>query len=242
MSPGPNPSAGRGRTLLAVALVALVAVVAAVVTVVVSSATYGPSPRTLSPKIQVAAGSDHVDPEAGVDVRVPEGWRVESGDLVFGSTALVPEPVEGVPADQVGGGIVLVGAMTPNYFAAQESDNQRAAAMMVSGMGEFFLPVPGQRTEQRVEEISSDVGDGWALSYRVVAELPPGAGTGVPAGGLVYTAVVGQDEERYWLTYVGTPADGAVESPGTEWADEIVERLRPADELGSTGAAPGEPA
>lgn len=229
MRSGPNPRAGRGRTLLLVALIAVAAVIAAVATVLISSATYGPSPRTLSPKVQVAAGSDHVDPEAGLVIRVPEGWRVGPGGLVFGSTALVPEPVEGVPADQVGGGIVLVGALTPAFIASQESDNQRAAAMMVTGMGELFLPVPGQRTEQRAERISSDVGDGWALFYRVVANPPPGAPAGVSAEGLVYTAVVGEGDQRYWLTYVGTPADGALESPRAEWADEIVERLRPAE-------------
>ena len=247
MSHGADQLTGRGRIILSVAVVALLAVVAAVATVVISSATYDPTPRTLSPKTQVAAGSDHVDAEAGVEVRVPEGWRVEPGDLVYGSTALVPEPVDGLPPGQTGGGIVLVGALTPNLFAAHETDNQRSAAAMSSGMGEYFLPVPGQRTEQRMEEISSDLGDGWAMSYRVVPDRSLGAtsATGAAAGGLVYAAVVGEGEQRYWLTYVGTPGDGAMESPGREWADEIVERLHRTegdDDVAAVENAPGQTA
>ena len=168
MSHGANQLTGRGRIILSVAVVALLAVVAAVATVVISSATYDPTPRTLSPKTQVAAGSDHVDAEAGVEVRVPEGWRVEPGDLVYGSTALVPD-----------------------------------------------------------------------------RSLGATSATGAAAGGLVYAAVVGEGEQRYWLTYVGTPGDGAMESPGREWADEIVERLHRTegdDDVAAVENAPGQTA
>lgn len=234
-----NPSAVRNRALLVVVLVAVLAVVAAVVTVVVSSATYSPGIRTLSPRTQVAAGSDHVDPHAGLVVRVPEGWRVESGELILGSTALVPvapfaQRDRGTAggSDTAGdgdrlGGIVLVGALTPDLFAAREPDNLRAAATLVTGMGEFFLPIPGEQVDHRVEEVSTGVGEGWALSYRVIAD--PALGEGAPEGGLVYTAVVGEGDQRYWLTYVGSPADGRVDSPHAQWADEIVERLRPSE-------------
>lgn len=227
MSPGQNASAGRSRIVLSVILVVVLAVAAAAGTVAVSAATHSPDgDRVLSPKIQVAAGSEHVDDEAGIVVRVPEGWRAGSGELVFGSTGLVPEVEESA---QGGDGIVLVGELTPELRAAQEADNQRAAAVLVSGMGEFFLPIPGERTEHRMEEVSTRLGDGWALSYRVV----PAGAVGGPGGGLVYTAVVGPghgdgSDKRYWLTYVGAPADGSMTSPGPEWADEVVERLRPA--------------
>ncbi|KAA0919942.1 hypothetical protein FQ137_04575 [Dietzia sp. ANT_WB102] len=223
------------------ALVAVLAVVAAVVTVIVSSATYSPGIRTLSPKTQVAAGVDHVDPDAGLIVRVPEGWRVESGDVIFGSTVLVPESAED-KTDSAGrlGGIVLVGALTPDFVASQEADNQRAAVALIIGMGELFLPIPGQQVDHRMDEISTDVGDGWALSYRVVAD--PALGAGTPAGGLVYTAVVGEGDARFWLTYVGSPADGAMDSPHAEWADEIVTRLRPSEASSSPLDPVGEPA
>lgn len=239
-----NPAAGRNRALVVVAVVAVLAVIAAVATVLVSSATYSPSARTLSPKTQVAAGSDHVDPQAGLVVRVPEGWRVESGELVIGTTALVPvAPFDARDQDGAGGaaatdgsdaagdddrlgGVVLVGALTPDLFAAREADNLRAAATLITGMGESFLPIPGEQVDHQIEEVSTRVGDGWALSYRVIAD--PALGEGAPDGGLVYTAVVGEGDERVWLTYIGSPADGGMDSPHREWADEIVERLRPA--------------
>lgn len=239
---GNDSSTGRGRAILLIVVVAVLAVVAAVLTVVVSQKTYAPSVRTLSPKIQVAAGSEHVDTEAGVEIAVPEGWRVESGDLVFGSTVLIPEEPagadgvsgagesgdgeSGAPAEAQGAGsLILVGALTPNLFASQEPDNQRAAASLVTGMGQFFLPVPGQAAEERIHPISSRAGDGWALSLRVLPAEP--GGLIGPEGALVYSAVVGEGDQRYWLTYIGDPADGSMDSPGVEVADEIVERLTP---------------
>lgn len=240
MTSGQNPSAGRAWTLLLVALVAVLAVVAAVATVLVSSATYSPGPRTLSPKTQVAAGSDHVDPYAGLVIRVPEGWRAESGELVFGSTVLTPEgneeedPAAGVPADPAAGvsadrsdGVVLVGALTDDLFDPRNPDNQQAAFALASGMGQFLLPVPGQSTEESAEQISTRVGDGWSVSFRVLPSVQQDLiGS---EGALVYSAVVGEGEQRYWLTYIGLPGDGALASPRAEWADEIVERLRPSE-------------
>lgn len=235
MTSGHNPSAGRNRTILAVALVAVLAVVAAVMTVLVSSATYAPGARTLSPKTQVAAGSDHVDPDAGLVIRVPEGWRAESGDLVFGSTAMSPvgngdaeaeEAAETAEAER-SDGVVLAGELTDDLFEPRNPDNRLAAFTLASGMGQFLLPVPGQPVDERVEELSSRVGDGWSVSFRVLPTVQQNL-VG-PEGALVYSAVVGEGAQRYWLTYIGLPGDGTVASPHAEWADEIVERLRPAD-------------
>lgn len=233
MTSGQNSSAGRTRALLLVAVVAVLAVVAAVATVLVSAATYAPGTRTLSPKIQVAAGSDHVDPNAGLVVRVPEGWRAESGDLVFGTTAMAPVGAEGAAAadEATGGpgrsdGVVLAGALTEDLFDPGNPDNQLAAFTLASGMGQFLLPVPGQPVEDEAAEISSPVGDGWAVSFRVLPAMEQNL-IG-PDGALVYTAVVGEGADRYWLTYIGLPGDGTMSSPHAEWADEIVERLRPA--------------
>ena len=229
MTSGQNPSAGRSRTILVVALVAVLAVVAAVVTVVVSSATYSPGPRALSPKVQVAAGSDHVDPVAGLVIRVPEGWRAESGELVFGSTVLSPvtDEEEGVAAAGRPDGVVLVGALTEDLFDPENPDNQLAALALANGMGQFLLPVPGRPVEERLEQLSTRVGDGWSVSFRVL----PAARQDIigPEGALVYSAVVGQGAQRFWLTYVSRPGDGTMASPHAEWADEIVERLRLAE-------------
>ncbi|PTM89338.1 APA family fibronectin-binding glycoprotein [Dietzia psychralcaliphila] len=236
-----TPSSGRNRTLLMVALVAVLAVAAAVLTVVVSSATYSPGARTLSPKTQVAAGSDHDDPYSGLVIRVPEGWGAESGELVFGTTALTP-----VGGGEAGGGeagrsegVVLAGALTEDLFDPGNPDNRQAAITLASGMGQFLLPVPGQPVEERAEEITTRVGDGWSVSFRVLPAVQQDL-IG-PEGALVYSAVVGEGGQRYWLTYIGLPGDGTVSSPHAEWADEIVERLRPIPEgyyapLGQPGA------
>lgn len=239
MTSGQNPSTGRTRALLVVALVAVIALVAAAATVLVSSATYAPGARTLSPKIQVAAGEDHVDPYAGLVVRVPEGWSVQPGELIFGSTALTPAGTEEAesPAAEHSDGIVLVGALTEDLFDLSDPDNRLAASALAIGMGQILLPVAGQPVEQRIEALSTRVGDGWSVSFRVLpAEQPDIIGT---EGALVYSAVVGQGAQRYWLTYVGRPGDGAVTSPHAQWADEIVKRLRPSEAVYSP-LGPGE--
>ncbi|MFS4489889.1 APA family fibronectin-binding glycoprotein [Dietzia kunjamensis] len=225
MTSGQTPSAGRSRTVLVVALVAVLAVVAAVVTVVVSSATYSPGVRTLSPKIQVAAGSDHVDPETGLVIRVPEGWRAESGELVFGSTVMSPVAAADDPSRS--DGVVLAGRLTEDLFDPENPDNQLAALALANGMGQFLLPVPGRPVEERIEPLSTRVGDGWSVSFRVLPAVPQDI-IG-PEGALVYSAVVGEGAQRFWLTYVSRPSDGTMASPHAEWADEIVERLRLAE-------------
>lgn len=230
-----------------VALVAVLAVVAAVATVLVSSATYAPGVRTLSPKIQVAAGSDHVDPSSGLVIRVPEGWRAESGELVFGTTALSPSGDGEAGVEEVGDGVagrsdgvVLTGALTEDLFDPGNPDNLQAALTLASGMGQFLLPVPGQPVEERAEEITTRVGDGWSVSFRVLPAVQQDL-IG-PEGALVYSAVVGEGAQRYWLTYIGLPGDGTVPSPHAEWADEIVERLRPSEAADASLGEPGAPA
>ena len=239
MTSGQNPSAGRTRAVLAVVLVAVLAAAAAIVTVLLSAATYPPAERTISPRTQVAAGVDHVDPVAGLIIRVPEGWRAESSRPIFGSTALTPvrdeEPVAGAERSD---GVVLVGALTDELFDLEEPDNEVAALTLASGMGQILLPIPGRTVEERVEPISSRVGDGWSVSFRVLPTAPQGL-VG-PDGALVYSAVVGEGTRRYWLTYVGLPGDGAIDSPRAEWADEIVERLRPSEAYYAP-LGPGEP-
>ncbi|MBB0992857.1 hypothetical protein G6010_13220 [Dietzia sp. SLG510A3-3B2-2] len=211
-------------------LVALVAMIAAAVTVVVSQRTYGPSERTMSAKTQVAAGSDHTDPAAGLTFRVPAGWEAESGAMPFGTTALLPE---GAAAARGAGGIVFLGAVTQEMLAGQDVSNEQAAYSLAMGIGQAVLPIPGSPTEERVEEISSRVGDGTALSFRILPSVPqPMVG---PEGALVYSAVVGEGDSRYWLTYIATPGDGSMDSPRAEWADEIVERFELADVPATVG-------
>ena len=217
-------TSGRGRAITLIALVVVIALVAAVATWVFSARTHAPTPRQLSQLVQVAAGEDHVDTESGVVVRVPEGWRVEEGELVFGTTAL--SPVDADP-ESGPGSLVLVGAMGPELFAAQAQDTEQAAVVLASGMGEFFLPVPGERTDIRQEELSGPYGEGSAVSYRVVPSDPGLLG---PEGALVYAAVMNDSTGgAFWLTYIGSPGDGSPVSPDARWADRMAEHLRPMD-------------
>lgn len=234
MSSRENSSAGTSRALLWVGVVVVLAVLAAALTVVVSSRTYSPGGRTVSPAVQVAGGSEHVDEEAGLRIRVPAGWRAVTDDLVFGSTALDREVGGETGGDGTAGGVDLVGRLTPDYGPPYEADNRTAAAMLMEGMGRYFLPIAGRVTEQRSVGISSRAGDGWAASVRVVPERPadaPAPGNPVERdGGVAYSAVVGEGTDRWWLTYIGSPGDGSASSPGVDWADAIVKRLEPTGE------------
>lgn len=222
-SVGSTSSPGRGRAVLLIVLVAVLAVVAAVATVVISQKTYAPSERTLSAKTQVAAGSEYTDEAAGLVVRVPEGWRAAPGGVVFDSTILEPEEVleDGSP-----GGVVFIGHLTSQTLPSPQVTNEELATELASGYGQTMLPLPLQPVSETVEEISSRAGDGVALSIRVAPAVQPDLFG--PDGALIYAAVVGEGDSRYWLTYVGVPADGSMSSPRAEWADEIVERFRPA--------------
>lgn len=216
-------SSGRGRAIALTVLVAVLAVVAAVVTVVVSQKTYSPTVRQLSAKTQVAAGAEYTDEMAGLNFRVPEGWVAESGPMPFGTTALMPEDVS---AENGAGGLVFIGALTPEMLGGQEVDNQQAAFSLATGIGQAVLPVPGEPVDQTMEEISTRAGDGWALSFRVMPLVEQNM-LG-PEGALIYSAVVGEGENRYWLVYIGSPADGSMSSPQADWAEQIVKRFRPA--------------
>ena len=216
-------SSGRGRAVLLIVLVAVLAVIAAVVTVVVSQRTYPPAERTVSAKTQVAAGSEYVDEAAGLVIRVPMGRQAESGDLRFGTTALRPEEVS---PDGASGGLVFIGELTPEMLGVEEINNEEAAFVLATAIGQTILPVPAQPVEQQLDEISSRAGDGSALSFRVIPAVQQ-AMLG-PEGALIYSAVVGEGDSHFWLTYIGSPADGSIDSPRADWADEIVARFRPA--------------
>ena len=216
-------SSGRGRAVLLIVLVAVLAVAAAVATVVISQKTYAPTERTLTGKIQVAAGSEYVDETAGLVIRVPEGWQAAPAGMMLESTILEPEKAleDGSP-----GGLVFIGELPPEMLGGQQVNNEGIAAELASGYAQALLPFPLQAVSENWEEVSSRAGDGVALSLRVTPAMQPemfGA-----EGALIYAAVVGEDDARYWLTYIGIPADGSMYSPNAEWADEIIERFRPA--------------
>lgn len=223
MSASTSSSSGRGRAILLIVLVAVLAVAAAAATVVISQKTYAPTERTLSPKIQVAAGSEYVDEAAGLVVRVPEGWRATPGGMMLESTVLEPEKTleDGSP-----GGLVFIGELTPEMLEGQQISNEDIAAELAFGYGQTLLPFQLQPVSEDREEVTSRAGDGVALSIRVASAMQPEMFG--PEGALIYSAVVSEDDSRYWLTYIGVPADGGMYSPNAEWAGEIIERFRPA--------------
>ncbi len=224
-------SSGRTRAVLWIALVVVLAVIAAVATVVISQKTYPPAERTVSAKTQVAAGSEYVDEQAGLTFRVPMGWQAESGALLFGSTMLVPEMV--VPEDAEaadaeaeaaeGTGLVFIGALTPEMLGGADPTNEEAAWSLATGIGQALLPIPAQPVDEQSVEFRNRVGDGVAVSVRILPLIEqPVVG---PEGALIYSAVVGEGDERFWLTYVGVPGDGSTTSPDAAWATEIIKRF-----------------
>ena len=76
--------------------------------------------------------------------------------------------------------------------------------------------------EQQLDEISRRAGDGSAVIPVVPAVQQAMLGPRVPiTGGR-------RGDSHFWLTYIGSPADGSIDSPRADWADEIVARFRPA--------------
>lgn len=224
-----SSSSGRGLTIAWVVLVVLLAMIAAAVTWVVSERTYGPSERTMSAKTQVAAGSEYTDEAAGLTFRVPEGWMAESGPMPFGTTAMMPEEMSAK------GGLVFIGALTPEMLGGQDVNNEQAAIALANSIGQSVLPIPVRPVGERADEISTRVGDGTSVWVRVV-----GAGQQQmlgPDGALIYSAVVGEGDSRFWLTYIGSPADGSMVSPAADWAEAIVKKFELAEDFVPAGTA-----
>jgi uncharacterized RDD family membrane protein YckC len=70
-----------------------------------------------------------------------------------------------------------------------------------------------------VVPVDNEAGTGAAISYVVVPD-------GIPdqdSGGLVYTAVFGSEDSRWWVAYVTTAQQSA---PGVRWMDRVVDHVR----------------
>ena len=139
----------------------------------------------------------------------------------------MPESDGAGGADDSGAdGVVFIGALTPEMLGGQQITNDQAALLLANSIGQTFLPVPVQPADERFDQIETPAGAGVALSFRALPVMQPEM-LG-PEGALVYSAVVGEGDSRFWLTYVGLPADGSIHSPRVEWAEEIVDRFRAA--------------
>lgn len=201
-----TPEEKRGpRTVhVALGLLALLLIVAVATT-----------PASVLPRDSTLHGEHHVDEESGLELAVPVGWRVVS-DAEIGSVQLVP-----VGTGRALDTRILAGALEPGIAAAAISDDQGAATALAETIQLYVLGVSGIRDERRVTRVDNDLGTGAAVSYVVV----PDEFADLDSGGLVYTAVFGEEGRRWWMAYVTTSQQSA---PGVKWMDDIVDGVRPA--------------
>ncbi|MGN0101576.1 hypothetical protein [Dietzia sp. CH92] len=201
-----TPEEKRGpRTVhVALGLLALLLIVAVATT-----------PASVLPRDSTLHGEHHVDEESGLELAVPVGWRVVS-DAEIGSVQLVP-----VGTGRALDTRILAGALEPGIAAAAISDDQGAATALAETIQLYVLGVSGIRDERRVTRVDNDLGTGAAVSYVVV----PDEFADLDSGGLVYTAVFGEEGRRWWVAYVTTSQQSA---PGVKWMDDIVDGVRPA--------------
>jgi hypothetical protein len=154
-----------------------------------------------------------VDPASGLDVPVPVGWVVE-GRPEFGSVQMIP-----VGSGRALDTRILAGELEPGIAAASIADDRGAATALAETIQLYVMGVSGTRDELRTSDVSNGAGDGAAVSYVVV----PDATADPDSGGLVYTAVFGSGDERWWLAYTTTAQQSA---PGTRWMDRLVDDVR----------------
>ena len=173
------------------------------------------TPASVLPRDSTLHGEHHVDEESGLELAVPVGWRVVS-DAEIGSVQLVP-----VGTGRALDTRILAGALEPGIAAAAISDDQGAATALAETIQLYVLGVSGIRDERRVTRVDNDLGTGAAVSYVVV----PDEFADLDSGGLVYTAVFGEEGRRWWVAYVTTSQQSA---PGVKWMDDIVDGVRPA--------------
>lgn len=199
-----TPEENRGpRTIhVALGLLALLIVVA-VATV----------PESVLPRDSTLHGDYHLDQASGLEIVVPVGWRARA-DAEFGSLELVPVGSGRAPDTRI-----LAGALEPGIAAAAIADNEGAATALAETIQQYVLGVTGVRDDRRTATVENEAGSGASVSYVVVPDDP----ARLDAGGLVYTAVFGVPEQRWWVAYVTTEQQS---SPGARWMGRIVEHVR----------------
>ena len=171
------------------------------------------NPTSVLPRDSTLAGTYYVDEGSGLELQVPVGWRVID-DPEFGSVQLRP-----VGTGQALDTRILAGPLEPGIAAAAITDDQGAASALAETIQLYVLGVSGTRDEQRVVPVDNEAGTGAAISYVVVPD-------GIPdqdSGGLVYTAVFGSEDRRWWVAYVTTAQQSA---PGVRWMDRVVDHVR----------------
>ena len=202
-----TPEEKRGPSTLHVALMLLAALL--IVSVVTDPASVLPRDSTLD-------GEYHTDEVSGLEIAVPVGWRV-SRAADFGSVQIVPVGSGSEPDTRI-----LAGTLAPGNAAAAITDDQGAATALAEILQRYVLGIEGERDDLRTADVSNDVGEGKSASF-VVVPTEPGDDE---AGGLIYAAVFGTEDERWWLGYM-TMSQGS--APDPSWVDRIVNDVRLAE-------------
>lgn len=202
-----TPEEKRGPRTIHVVLFLLAALL------IVSVAT---DPASVLPRDSTLHGERHVDEQSGLELAVPVGWRISSG-ADFGTVEMVPTD-SGRNHDTR----ILAGRLEPGNAAAAVADDQGAATALAEIIQQYVLGVDGTRDDRRTAEVSNDAGEGRSISYIVV----PDTREQEDEGGLIYAAVFGDADERWWLSYM-TSSQGA--APSAHWVDRIVDDIRLAE-------------
>lgn len=195
-----TPEEKGGPTTLHVALALLGALLIAAVVA---------NPPSVLPRDSTLHGEHQLDEGSGLEIPVPVGWRVR-GTSELGTMELLPTG-SGRALDTR----ILVGELEPGIAAAAIADDQGAASALAETIQQYVLRVSGTQDDRRTTTVENEAGDGSAISYVVI---PEGI-EDTAAGGLVYTAVFGDDHQRWWVAYVTTSQQS---SPGARWMDRIV--------------------
>ena len=199
-----TPEEKRGPRTVHVALGLLAALLVAAVAT---------NPASVLPRDSTLSGTYYVDEGSGLELQVPVGWRVID-DPEFGSVQLRPDGT-GRALDTR----ILAGPLDAGIAAAAITNDQGAATALAETIQLYVLGVSGTRDEQRVVPVDNEAGTGAAIAYVVVPD-------GIPdqdSGGLVYTAVFGSEDSRWWVAYVTTAQQSA---PGVRWMDRVVDHVR----------------
>ncbi|WP_264073195.1 alanine and proline-rich secreted protein Apa, partial [Mycolicibacter minnesotensis] len=160
-----------------------------------------PAPPPVDPgRVDNAAG--------GLSFVVPAGWKVsDATQLSYGQALLTKVAPEG--AEPPNDTSVLLGRLDLKLFAGAETDNTKAAQRLASDMGEFFMPFPGTRVNQKTVQLDAAGMPGVASYYEVKF-----TDTNKPTG-QIWAGVVGEPVEpgtprgqrtpqRWFVVWLGT--------------------------------------
>lgn len=139
--------------------------------------------------------------DAGFSFVMPAGWvESDSSKLDYGSELLskvVGEPSPGEAPPVANDARIVMGRLDNRLYANSESDNTEAAKRLASDMGEFFMPYPGTRVDQKIVPV-----DGGAAVYYTVRFKD----SSKPNGQLM-AAVVSRGGARWFSLWLGTGND-----------------------------------